>query len=192
MHKKAFGAYEIARRCQVTPGTVNNWIKNGKIPAFKTAGGHFRVWESDLNEFLKSLNISPTEQSPMEPLRVLIVDDELPIRRLIRRLVEKTFPKAKIEEASDGYEAGYKTRAFNPFLITLDLHLPGIDGIKVCRMVKKDKDLKTIKIIAITGHQIEKTKRIFLRAGADAFLAKPFDNDEFIHQVRELVGIKTP
>jgi excisionase family DNA binding protein len=177
--QKALGTFEIAKRCHVTPTTVYRWIKGGKLRAFRTAGGRNRVLESDMAEFLRTLNISVP--------RVLIVDDELPARRLMRRLIEKAYPKVEIDEATDGYEAGFKTRDFRPSLVILDLLLPCIDGIKVCRIIRKSPDLKGTKIMAVTGYKAEKSKRVFLRAGANEFLTKPFSTEEFVRKVGQLL-----
>ncbi|MCG3204857.1 MAG: Chemotaxis response regulator protein-glutamate methylesterase [Elusimicrobia bacterium] len=177
--QKALGTFEIAKRCHVTPTTVYRWIRGGKLRAFRTAGGRNRVLESDLAEFLRTLNISVR--------RVLIVDDELPTRRLMRRLIEHAFPKVEIDEATDGYEAGFKTRDLRPDLVILDLLLPSINGIKVCRIIRKSPNLKGTKILAVTGYKAEKSRRVFLRAGADAFLTKPFSTPDFVKMVSRLL-----
>jgi excisionase family DNA binding protein len=177
--QKALGTFEIAKRCHVTPTTVYRWIKGGKLRAFRTAGGRNRVLESDLKEFLRSLDLPSSS--------VLIVDDELSTRRLMRRLIENAYPKVEIYEATDGYEAGFKTRDLRPSLVILDLILPCIDGIKVCRIIRKSPDLNRTKILAVTGYKAEKSRRVFLRAGADAFLTKPFSTDDFVKTVGRLL-----
>ncbi len=185
---RALGTFEIARRCHVTPTTVFRWIKGGKLRAFRTAGGRNRVLESDIETFLKSLDIpDETKKEPSGRTRVLIVDDELSVRRFIRRLIERTFPKVEIDEAKDGYEAGFKTRDFRPDLVILDLLLPCIDGIKVCRIIRRSPDLKGTRIIAVTGYKAEKSRRVFMRAGANEFLTKPFSPKELIRLVGQLL-----
>jgi len=186
--RKVFGAFEIARLFHVTPITVNRWIKEGKLPSFKTAGGHYRVWEKDVMALMRSLNIASYRKfGKGGPLKILIVEDNTAARRLIRRLIEKKFPRAEIHEAIDGYEAGFKTRALQPSLVILDLSLPSINGARVCRMIRRDPDLKGVSILAISGHVIEKAKRVILKAGADDFLPKPFENDALIERVRLLL-----
>lgn len=186
--RKVFGAFEIARLFHVTPITVNRWIKEGKLPSFKTAGGHYRVWEKDVKALMRSLNIaSPGKGGKGGLHKVLIVEDNAAVRRVIRRLIEKGFPGAEIHEAIDGYEAGFKTRDLQPSLVILDLNLPCINGVRVCRMIRRNKKLKDVKILAVTGHVIEKARRVILKAGADDFLPKPFENDELLERVRQLL-----
>jgi excisionase family DNA binding protein len=183
MEKRRFGPFEIARRCHVTPTTVYRWIKDGRLPAFKTGGGHHRVWEHDLLTFEASLSLSGIN-------KVLIIEDDPAMRRLMRRLIENHFNHVEVHEAVDGYDGGFKTMELRPTLVLLDLLLPSIHGIRVCKTIRRAKGLQDTKIIAVTGYQIEKTKRIILRAGADAFLAKPFSNESFIETVRHFLPLK--
>src|SRR3989344_3812773 len=109
MRKKTFGTHDIAKICQVTPPTIGRWIEEGKLPSFKTAGGHRRVWDEDLVVFLKEHNIPvPDDLKTDGPLRILIVDDEPEMRRFITRILQKLAPGAEIHEAADGFEAGHK------------------------------------------------------------------------------------
>lgn len=180
---------EIAEICQVTPTTVYRWAMEGKFRSFKTAGGHNRVWEEDAVALLESLQIPSSRLRRADaPPKILIVDDEAFIRRLIRRQLEPLFPEAIFDEASDGYEAGFKTRDQKPALVVLDLVLPGIDGFNVCRLVKSNEDLKDTKILAISGYRQEIFKKMSLKAGADAFLPKPLDRNQLINLVKDLLS----
>lgn len=187
--EKVLGTFEIAKRCHVKPVTVYRWIKSGKLRAFQTAGGRNRVMESDFKALLKSLNIpDQSKKQAAKTIRILLVDDDAAPRRLMKRLIEKEWPEVKIDEASDGYEAGFKTRDLKPDLVILDLLLPGINGIKVCRIIRKSPDLKGTKIMAVTGYKAEKSRRVFLRAGANGFLTKPFSKDDFVRKIKQLIN----
>lgn len=186
---KPLGTYEIAKICHVTPPTINRWIKEGKLPFFTTGGGQYRVWACDLVVFLNKHNIPvPPALQEGEPLRVLIVDDEPEVRNLARRLIEQTYKDAEVDEASDGFDAGRKIANFRPTLIILDIRLPGVDGYKVCRMIRDDSNLKGAKILTISGYNMEESMKKSLEAGADDFLCKPFDNTELIDRISKLVG----
>jgi len=189
MKKKAFGTYDIAKICHVTPATVGRWVDEGKLPFFTTGGGHRRVWDVDLISFLKSHNIPlPNEFRTGEAMRILIVDDERSLRRIITRLIKKLYPQAVIDEAIDGYEAGHKIGSFMPALVLLDLKLPGVDGFKVCQMVRQDKNLNDVKVLAMSGYSIVQYKKKALAAGADDFIAKPFQLDELSRKINKLLS----
>ncbi|MBI4056832.1 MAG: response regulator, partial [Elusimicrobia bacterium] len=74
-----------------------------------------------------------------------------------------------------------------PSLVLLDLKIPGIDGLRVCQMIRKDENLKKIKILAISGNAVEEARKQILAAGANDFLAKPFGIDELSAKLEKLI-----
>ena len=189
MTANAYGPHFIARICHVTPPTVGRWIEEGLLASFSTGGGHRRVWEEDLLVFLKSHNIPvpPELNGQAGPLRILIVDDEDRICKMITRTLKRIFPQAEFYEAGDGFEAGRKISELVPALVILDLRLPGLDGAKVCEAVRSDERLKDISILAISGYDPETSGPEALAAGADVFLAKPFRPDQLQSEVKKLL-----
>ncbi len=188
MKRKAYGTYDIAEICHVTPSTIGHWIEKGLLPTFTTGGGHRRVWSEDLLGFLKSHNIPvPAELNLSGIQSVLIVDDEEPIRKILRRTLQKLFPDAQIHEAEDGFAAGQKIAQMVPSLVILDLKLPGVDGFKVCRGIRSEKRLKKTKVLAISGHNIEEYRKQALASGADDFLGKPFDSRALKEKLSKLM-----
>lgn len=191
MTKKAFGTYEIADICHVSPSTVGNWVEKGLLPTFTTGGGHRRVWTKDLIEFLKMHNVPiPDQLKSLSTLCILIVDDEESIRSIVRRSLLKLDPTAEVLEAEDGFEAGQKISSSVPALVILDLKLPGIDGLKVCKMIRSDERLKNTKILAISGHNPAESEKQSIQAGANAFLAKPFDAEQLKEKAGQLLALK--
>jgi len=86
---------------------------------------------------------------------------------LIKRLTKFT-----IEVAQDGTEGLQKARTVNPDLIILDIMLPGIDGFKVCQMLKFDERFKEIPIIMLSARQQEEDKKTGLATGANVYITK--------------------
>lgn len=189
--KTAFGTHTIAGICQVTRQTVARWIEEGKIPSFNTGGGQHRVWAADLVPFLTSHNI-PVPRNILAatlPLRILIVDDEPSVRRLIARILRKRYPEAEVHEAEDGFEAGHKTTSLLPNLVLLDLRLPGINGVRVCQMIRRQESLKGIKILAMSAYTIEESSTEVLQAGANDFIGKPFEIQELEKKLERLLPV---
>ena len=187
--KKTYGTHEIARLCQVTPPTVIRWVEDGKLLCFTTGGGHRRVWDTDLAEFMRRHNIPvPAALEAGLRLKFLIVEDDAEYRRLMVRLVSAAYPGSEIAEAGDGFEAGHKVHAFFPTLLLLDLHLPGVDGFKICEMIRGDGDLKEIKILAVTGYNSDEARTRALNSGADDFLGKPFGEEELRTKLGNLLA----
>lgn len=165
--------------CYVTPPTVGRWIEEGKLPCFRTAGGHRRVWDKDLVEFLKKHNMPvPRELKAGRAFRVLVVEDEPTVRRTLLRQLAALFPGIETHEAVEGFEAGHKLAQLAPDLVLLDFYLPGMDGGRICRLIRSDESLKHVRVLAISGRDPEKTRQACLDSGADDFLAKPFTAQE--------------
>lgn len=189
LSEKAFGTHDVARICNVTPPTVINWVEEGKIPFFTTGGGHRRVWAKDLIAFMREHNMPvPAALLVRSKLVFLIVDDEKEIRRVITRVLRSAYPDAGIEEAIDGFEAGYKIKSLLPTLVILDIQLPEVNGIKICEIMRGDPDLRNISILAMTGNSIAESRTRILEAGADEFIGKPFAIQELTEKIRNLLA----
>lgn len=173
---------QIAKRHQVSPVTVQRWIKSGMLKAGRTPGGHFRVREDEFQRFLTSHGF------PDEPRRILVVDDSPSVVEAFCALFRELIPACKVEGAFSGYEGLLKVGVFRPHLLVLDLRMPGLDGFEVCRRIKADPEIRTTKILAVTAYPEENTREEALRCGADAFLAKPFRNKDLVALAERLTG----
>lgn len=184
--------HEISRYMHVDFKTVINWCEEGKLRAYKTPGGHRRVQPENFLDFLRQYEIpipKTFEERMKGILKILIVDDETEIRKVIRRTLKKNFPEAAVYEAQDGFEAGKMLLDALPHLVILDLKLPGIDGFRVCSNIKNDERLKETKILAITGQNTEENKQNIIKEGADDFLPKPFDTKDLTEKIIRLLQI---
>lgn len=113
--------------------------------------------------------------------RILIVDDEDRIRRLLTMYLERE--GYEIEEAEDGETALSKALETDYDLIVLDLMLPGMDGVDVCRGIRKKK---ATPIIMLTAREKRKPGGGF-EAGADDYVVKPFSPRELVHRVKAVL-----
>jgi len=189
MLKEVLTTYEVGRFCNVDLSTVANWINDGRLPAYRTPGGHRRIKKNDLLEFLKKYDMPiPRELSKSEQ-RVLIVDDEQMVVEVIVKSLKKMGLAVRVDTANDGFEAGQKVMAFLPDLVILDLMLPGIDGFKVCESIKNNRETKHIKILAVTGHNQNSVREKIFSCGANGYLTKPLDVVELQNSVTRLLGL---
>ena len=109
---------------------------------------------------------------------ILVVDDEKNIRELVKfNLESRGF---KVIEAADGEEALNLVKTMAPDLIILDLMLPKIDGLEVCRILKGDPSTKKLPIIMLTALGDEIDKIVGLEMGADDYITKPFSPRELV------------
>lgn len=186
---RIYTTYEISQSLQVNITTVMSWINQGKLLAYKTPGGHRRVFHDDLIAFLKKYKMPIPPEFQKKYKRVLVVDDDPQVARLINRLLKKIDAKLEIETAKDGFEAGRLVEIFSPDLVILDLMLPGVDGFTVCQKIRKDKKKKDVKILAISGQNTKENEAKVLKCGADAFLAKPFQVEVFNKFISRLLSL---
>lgn len=193
--EKFYSTFEAAKLCHASPGSVIRWIREGKLRAAETAGGHNRISSSDLAEFLKNLRMPVPEELEggdhsleISTFKVLIIDDEPGIRGLIRLVLGQLKMKASIEEAADGFQAGWKTHAFHPDLIFLDLNLPNLDGLTLCRFVRSFPELHSSRIIAMAGFPGTEDEEKILQAGANDFISKPLEVDPLKAKILGQIG----
>lgn len=185
--------HEISQYLHVDFKTVINWCEEGKLHAYKTPGGHRRVQPDDFLTFLQqySLPVPPKFEGRVKgTLKILIVDDEEQVRRVIRRSLRRHIPYAELFEAQDGFEAGKLILDTLPHLVILDLKLPGVDGFRVCANIKQDQRFRGTKILAVTGQNTEENKQKIIKEGADDYLPKPFDIKVLIEKVFNLLNIE--
>ena len=120
------------------------------------------------------------EASPR--VRILVVDDEPPIVELVRGYLERDGYEVLV--AADGPSAIQSARAVGPDVIVLDLMLPGLDGIEVCRQVRTFSDAY---ILMLTARAEEVDRIVGLSVGADDYLVKPFSPRELVARVKALL-----
>jgi DNA-binding response OmpR family regulator len=113
---------------------------------------------------------------------ILVVEDEPTIARaIVRRLTAEGY---LTEVVCDGLEAVAKAKTGQPDLIVLDVMLPGIDGLEVCRQVQADMP---VPILMLTARDDEADKLIGLGVGADDYMTKPFSMRELLARIRALL-----
>lgn len=121
----------------------------------------------------------------MEKKKILVVDDERDISRLIKARVESA--GYSVITAFDGAEALKAVKEQKPDLVLLDVMLPKIDGYQVCRLIKFDEKYRSIPVIMLTARAGDSDKEKAMEAGADGYLTKPFQPEELFLLVGSLL-----
>ncbi len=122
---------ETAEYLKVSTETVRQWAKTGLLNAETTLGGHRRFSRDEV--------LQKREQTKKDNLRILIVDDDQQYVRFVEELVTGFGDHISTDRAFDGFEAGHKIDIFKPDIVLLDLVMPSINGIEVCRYLKQNK-----------------------------------------------------
>lgn len=118
-------------------------------------------------------------------LKALIVDDEQAIVDLVRHHLEKE--GIVCLEASEGETALQLARTERPDLLVLDLMLPGIDGLEICRLLRRDPTTAAMVMIMLTAKAEEVDRVVGLEMGADDYVVKPFSPRELVARVKAVL-----
>jgi two-component system response regulator VicR len=121
------------------------------------------------------------------PAKILVVDDEPPIVEMLAYNLKRNNYEVVI--ARDGEEALLQARREQPDLIVLDLMLPRIDGLEVCRALRRERD---VPIIMLTARDSEVDRVVGLELGADDYVVKPFSVRELMARVKNVLRRVAP
>ncbi len=125
----------------------------------------------------------------MKP-KILVVDDEPEAVELLEFNLKKA--GFQVVSAPDGAQAIRKGRSASPDLIVLDLMLPEIDGLEVCKMLRRDPATSRVPIIMLTAKAAEVDRIVGLELGADDYVTKPFSPRELVARVAALIRRVAP
>ena len=117
--------------------------------------------------------------------RILLVDDEPNILLALEFLFEQE--GYTIQKAFDGLQALEQLVLFKPNIIVLDVMMPGLDGFEVARRIRTMEGYDDVRIIFLTAKGTSQDKRQGYSSGGEIYITKPFDNDELVRTVNEVV-----
>lgn len=117
--------------------------------------------------------------------KILIADDEESIRRLV--LATLQYGGHEIFVAKDGEEALEIIRRESPDMLILDIRMPKIDGLEVCRRSKADPKASKMRVILLTGNATDSSRALGIEAHADAYLVKPFSPTALLREIDRML-----
>ncbi|MGH1362590.1 MAG: response regulator [Calditrichia bacterium] len=139
-----------------------------------------------MNKEVKHFTVESKEMSNQSSFYdVLIVEDNLEQAHLTKLLVEEYGFKAQFE--TNSMKALRTIQAHRPKVVILDLMMPQIDGLRLCKEIKSSPDMRGTRVIIYSGKMYESDRRKALELGADAFFIKPTRANMLITKIRELV-----
>jgi CheY-like chemotaxis protein len=189
MPERTYTTHDIARFCDVYSSSVINWINSGKLKSYSTPGGHHRVPREEVVLLLESMGIPLPKELLAQPMRVLIVDDDAEVTRVVARAFARHAESFTTEVCHNGIEALIRIGQAPPDLVILDMILPKMDGLQVCRVLKSKAETRDIKIIAISGKKPPFNEKKPADAKIDAFFRKPLELAELLGKTAGLLGV---
>jgi excisionase family DNA binding protein len=169
---------------QVNPSSINNWVREGRIPAFRTPGGHRRIRAADLVTFLTDHDMPiPKDLLGATRRKVLWVDDDQKQLRSVEKLFKPFADKIDLRTIDNGIEALVQVGFFKPHLIVLDVIMPNLDGFEVVERLRANADTKEIDIIMASANIDNAQKRRAKALGVERVIDKPVTVDEVLDQL---------
>lgn len=188
MAKDFYTTHQVSKFCNVYPTTVINWIKEGKLPAYTTPGGHRRIKREDVLNLMGKNNMPvPEELTKGNKNRILVIDDNPKILKLIKTILSQE-EDLEITTACSAFEAGVVVSSWLADIILLDFLMPEIDGFEVCCRLKSDEKTRDIPIIAVTVLKEAKELKKMFKAGISDYISKPFKAPELLEKIRSHLG----
>jgi excisionase family DNA binding protein len=181
--KRYVTSLEAAGLLMVSPVTIREWARKGLLPSVSTAGGHRRFLLDQLRQFAAAHGIALEAEggeATAEPVRVLLVDDDTVFAEYLREIVLRSGSSVAVKTARDGFEAGQMTEGFRPRIVVLDINMPRIDGIELCRRLRATPTTANSRIVILSGSLSEENVSAARNAGADAWIEKGASRAEIL------------
>ena len=178
--------------------TVQLWVESGVLPAWRTAGGHRRIARAAVDKLMaeRSQMLSPAvtsaNTSSVEPVKILLVEDDANLLRLFAMVVQKWDFPVELTTASNGFEGLLRIGQVCPHMVITDLNMPFLDGFEMLRSIKKPgsgcEDLILVAVSAFTPDEV--AAKGGLPDGV-IYFRKPVDYTKLRTLARELFGSDT-
>lgn len=179
---------DVARICNVAPRTVSKWFDTGQLKGYRIPGSKDRrIPVSELIRFMKAHNI-PAASLPVGKIRILVADSHEESASALANAL-KTKAGYEVQIVLSNFEAGVTIQKFAPHVLLVNLLAKGIDAAGICRNIRTDEDLQTIKVIALANRLSGSESAALLQKGFDSAVSDSSDVTEVIKRIEEAIAI---
>jgi len=179
---------DVAKICNVAPRTVSKWFDSGQLKGYRIPGSKDRrIPVSELLRFMKVHNM-PTTSLSAGKMRILIVDSN---ENAASALADTLRTKAgyEVEMVGSNFETGVIAQRFAPHVLLINLLAEGIAAADICRNIRANEDLQTIKVIALANQLSDSESTALLQKGFDGYISDSADATELIRKIEETTAI---
>ena len=186
--KEYYSTVEAAKLLGVSVRTVQLWVENGSLEAWKTAGGHRRIVSSSVDDYISAQNIDTEQRSTNKT--ILVVEDNPTVSKFYEAAINSWKLPIDVIVKNDGFEGLVEIGRHVPDLVISDVYMPGMDGLQMIRSMYKSNLLTSEQIIIISGLTDESIQdRGGIPAGVDSF-SKPVDIEQLKKAVINKLSLK--
>jgi excisionase family DNA binding protein len=196
MGERLYTTVDVAKVCSVSLRTIIRWVDEGRLPSFRTPGGHRRVREEDLRGFLERYKIPCAQTLLAHPQRILVVGErgdvgtqELKeLEDSLRQILRRASDIYEVYVVEGLYEAAIQTGLYQPDLVILDSEKHGVEVRKFCRALRTLSETKHTRILLLNQSLPQARKREGVSSDVHAILHRPFTVEKLRGQLLLLLG----
>lgn len=179
---------DVAKICHVAPRTVSKWFDNGQLRGYRIPGSKDRrIPVNELIRFMKVHNM-PTSDLAVGKIRVLIADSNSKTASALADVLRDD-AEYDVQIVHSNFETGSVIQKFSPHVVLVSLMADGIDANAICRGIKDNEDLRTIKIIALVNELSDSESAALLQKGFDGYVPYSSQAVEVIKRIEEAIAI---
>ena len=179
---------DVAKICNVAPRTVSKWFDSGQLKGYRIPGSKDRrIPVTELVRFMKVHNM-PTSALPVGRIRVLIVDSNSKTAESLADALQ-TGADYEVQTVRTNFETGLIAQRFAPHVLLINLLADGIAAAEICKNIRENEELQTIKIIAMANNLSLSETDALLQKGFDGFVSDLANPDEVIRKIEEATAI---
>ncbi len=179
---------DVAKICNVAPRTVSKWFDNGQLKGYRIPGSKDRrIPVSELIRFMKMHNM-PTTALPVGKIRVLIADSNDKTASALADILQNE-ADYEVQTVHNNVGTGAVVQKFVPHVLLVSLLAEGIDAMGICKYIRANEDLRTIKVIALVNQLSDSESAALLQKGFDGYVPYSADGTEVIKRIEEATAI---
>jgi len=186
--KEFYSTIQAAKLLGVSVRTVQLWVENGSLEAWKTAGGHRRIVASSVDDYIRENQTKTPSHS--SKLRILVVEDNPTVSKFYEAAIKSWNQSIDVVSKKDGFDGLVEMGRKAPDLLISDIYMPGMDGLQMIRSLYKSEILPIERIIVISGLSKDSiSERGGIPSGID-FFEKPVDVEQLKKTVFNKLSIQ--
>jgi len=179
---------DVAKICNVAPRTVSKWFDNGQLKGYRIPGSKDRrIPVSELVRFMKVHNM-PTTALPVGKIRVLIADSNDKTASALADIL-RSEGDYEVQTVQSNFGTGAVVQKFAPHVLLVSLLAEGINAMSICKYIRANEDLRTIKVIAIVNQLSDSESAALLQKGFDGYVPYSAETTEVIKRIEEVTAI---
>jgi excisionase family DNA binding protein len=189
---RSYTTVDVAKRLGVSLQTVQRWVDQGHLKAWKTPGGHRRIDSHSAEQLFREQDAligsrpaeTPETNGAGPRPTAVIVDDDPVDRQLLVLLMQQALPEVRIEVAENGFQGLVIIGKTAPDVVVTDIHMPHIDGFAMLRSLMAGGETRPRKLIAVSALSADALRQHGEIPPGVIFFNKPIEHEPFIAALR--------